>query len=134
ERTPGSDVATTETRKAAPDAAAARLRTWRYLRRARARGSPGNGGDPGRALGPGGLDPRYADGRLHRLMERSSARSEPDRSGHRPGLARPNRARNGGAMTEFVPALREDELWAGEMRALSLAGQRVLLLRLEDRG
>jgi len=37
-------------------------------------------------------------------------------------------------MTEFVPALREDELWAGEMRALSLAGQRVLLLRLEDRG
>ncbi|HEY6724456.1 MAG TPA: Rieske 2Fe-2S domain-containing protein [Polyangiaceae bacterium] len=37
-------------------------------------------------------------------------------------------------MTAFLPAMREDELWAGEMRAITLAGRRVLLLRLQDRG
>lgn len=37
-------------------------------------------------------------------------------------------------MTAFLAAMREDELWAGEMRAITLAGHRVLLLRLQDRG
>jgi len=37
-------------------------------------------------------------------------------------------------MTPFVPAMHDDDLWVGEMRAITLAGQRVLLLRLRDRG
>lgn len=37
-------------------------------------------------------------------------------------------------MTAFLPAMREEELWAGEMRSITLAGRRVLLLRLQDCG
>lgn len=33
----------------------------------------------------------------------------------------------------FVPAMRDEQLWIGEMRAFVLGGRRVLLLRLDDR-
>lgn len=37
-------------------------------------------------------------------------------------------------MTAFVLAMRDDDLWVGEMRGVTLRGRRVLLLRMHDRG